>query len=1800
MVITGTNSEMCFQLERLFLHLALINDDSKLETFTHKHLLDIIECTSTGDVEVRNKGMEVLTHLNRRIKSNLMIMLPLKDILYYVLSSTQENFLGTNFAIVYLKIALDRVDTKEHIALLPNLLDGLLKYINERKIFDQLIVLTARAWIYIADLNQQIWPSLEPLKNKIIRSEILKFFSDILYFPNSSNENRNVAIMLDNFCDHACMSKNGFLRIAKNVLNDPKVSITALKLSVIKVLSSMVFAEAEILPLLVGAIALGPGEVELAGDIAIKKIDLEKVLTNKDTVNSLFNLYLGLSHQKLEESDKVLPATILIKLKLMPLLMKSPVAVQTFPHNIRVAFDGLFKKDDFVQNKPIKLQQISIDFLLLIVKNFPTNALPTFGPIIFSSIRKLIEQNEFSGIVAIAYQCFGIIGCKVPQLVVNDMALLQETFDAIPLAPVEVSSAIADCLLNWLPAFCAVNDVVLNGILEALISSYIVHESPKCRLVALKFVETLVKTPSLEFRWMLCRTCEDPRDEMRREAVRLLDLSVADPTTTPDFKDLVEFIHRKLNLQGAVGGVGFATAEAKKKKGTFADEVFHISALYLYANLQVACLLQPVSLIEADIFPRTSHYPVISRYLVSISEDHVEILHLFLEIVLKANEAQPANVLIEIACLILHSGSGNLGHNYHAVVASLERHLNSISRITVCAKLSELYSLILTDMEKKKCLERCMEQFDNRDELQVQVPWLCAYLATQSQADLTTGEFNRIKDHLVNVIEIFSTQQHSEAACGSLAELLRRAVFSFRETEKTNLLSSISDNQFYSLCKLLGKIAKSRKDTLTSKMKESAVQCLGFLSLHNLPTILYEKILAQLFACGEIATQPELQFTVGSALFDAAFGESSPSRRNIFTETEEFFLEKNLSVDGRDCIEKKVANLLEILNIKLHHVNRHLRQAALVWLFTLVKRCSAMKLDCIMNSLCSIQYAFINGLTETSEFSQEVASEGLGIIFELGSENQKKVMVEELVNTLSAGRKQINPVAPDTLLFSKGELGTSPMGENLTTYKELCNLATDLNQPDLIYKFMQLANHNILWNSKKISSFNLFSIIMQQEKGAMEPYLAQLVPKLYRYRYDPDLKVQGAMRSIWQATTVSKKNVIEEYADAIFKELKLTLTDPQWRTRESSCLALADFLSAHCTNEVVEHFGELFEILYRVQDDIKESVRVAAGRTLSSLIKITLRKCSSFNGAKATQLLGMVLPVIVEKGVRSSVKTNKILSLKLIMDVAKEAGLALQQHVNTIVPCLLDSLSEEESTFLNYLAARSSLVELEVLDSARTSMAHGSPMMAALRCVVPYVDKDVFNPELSDKLVEQLRCSVGVTTRTGCCQFIIDLCLQRQELLLSCRSSCDKMIRVLLTGLNDRNPVIKKQFASCLSYLLPFCSRKEVNRILDYIKQKMQNEQDEEKVTVLHLLRFLSRNTEVLSELLTVIVPFIFLYKCQEVAKNDEAGRKRIEMWDELWSELVPDTSSAIRLYHKEMVEVALLTLNTSPVFAMKAQAAKVLASVAESGILNDDVDCIEMLYDNLTNALRGRIWDGKEKLVEAIRALLFSAGKNLASKWDETTVEMKFLPLWGQCKKKSEKYTGEAILCAAMFCEMTGCSKIAQQMMSYICDVINCSHSEQNCNVISEGESENLKNYDYLMKIVPAIAHLLLSFHGAELFRCMEQVVALLKSDTFWKVKQALIIELPHFIERCSSHIDFTALFVVVGSLLVENDVSQRHTFTQQCCVVLEYIIKRAQNKKCILLLYKHKDTVETLKKITVVKSSAVVKSLDKLLKYE
>lgn len=101
-------------------------------------------------------------------------------------------------------------------------------------------------------------------------------------------------------------------------------------------------------------------------------------------------------------------------------------------------------------------------------------------------------------------------------------------------------------------------------------------------------------------------------------------------------------------------------------------------------------------------------------------------------------------------------------------------------------------------------------------------------------------------------------------------------------------------------------------------------------------------------------------------------------------------------------------------------------------------------------------------------------------------------------------------LAEDTEVFQEGSIGGNLSGGKLSTYKELCSLANEMGQPDLVYKFMDLANHQASLNSKRGAAFG-FSKIAKLSGDALQPYLRQLVPRLVRYQYDPDKNVQVCM-----------------------------------------------------------------------------------------------------------------------------------------------------------------------------------------------------------------------------------------------------------------------------------------------------------------------------------------------------------------------------------------------------------------------------------------------------------------------------------------------------------------------------------------------------------------------------------------------------------------------------------------------------------------------------------------------------------------
>ena len=73
-------------------------------------------------------------------------------------------------------------------------------------------------------------------------------------------------------------------------------------------------------------------------------------------------------------------------------------------------------------------------------------------------------------------------------------------------------------------------------------------------------------------------------------------------------------------------------------------------------------------------------------------------------------------------------------------------------------------------------------------------------------------------------------------------------------------------------------------------------------------------------------------------------------------------------------------------------------------------------------------------------------------------------------------KKRAVKLTGDSKVFEEGQLGEAPGGGSLTTYRELSALATEMGQPDLLYKFMDLANHATTMASTRGAAFGYASL----------------------------------------------------------------------------------------------------------------------------------------------------------------------------------------------------------------------------------------------------------------------------------------------------------------------------------------------------------------------------------------------------------------------------------------------------------------------------------------------------------------------------------------------------------------------------------------------------------------------------------------------------------------------------------------------------------------------------------------------------
>ncbi|KAJ2483165.1 proteasome component M29 [Coemansia sp. RSA 2320] len=559
------------------------------------------------------------------------------------------------------------------------------------------------------------------------------------------------------------------------------------------------------------------------------------------------------------------------------------------------------------------------------------------------------------------------------------------------------------------------------------------------------------------------------------------------------------------------------------------------------------------------------------------------------------------------------------------------------------------------------------------------------------------------------------------------------------------------------------------------------------------------------------------------------------------------------------------------------------RQAAVVWILSLVQFCPKLAqltpwLGKLHTCLCAL-------LTDRDEFTQEAASKTLGLVYDMGDASLKESLVYSLMSLFGGGggssgqgpetgggsntqQSVRNRIESDEPLLEQETLGQTPDGRAVnTTYKSILSLASDMQNPSLVYQFMQLASHTAIWSSRRGAAYG-FATIIERARESMQPYMKAIVPKLYRYTFDPSPQTRAAMTSIWRAllgsgglpaegasaarsssvpavsssaedatlpavavaTTpggdewaTSGTSVIEAHWEAIMDECLSSMGQREWRVRESGCSALAGAIRGANAELVVPYLEKIWQMAFRALDDIKGSVRESGLKTCQALATATVAWCTPRiprepqRDKRAQAVLAVVVPFLVDKGVVSDAEDVRGFSLGLLLKLCKSSGSYLASSVPIIAERLLESLSSMESQAANYLTfhAESNNITQEQLEAVRLSAVKASPIMQGIELVLDQLTPESMG-ELVPRLQNLIRRGLGLPTRAGCARAVVMLCVKREALL---RPHASALVKAISGSLTEASAVQRQAWAAAIGYMAPMLAPGMFKNLLKHLER---------------------------------------------------------------------------------------------------------------------------------------------------------------------------------------------------------------------------------------------------------------------------------------------------------------------------------------------------------------------------------------------
>lgn len=1659
-------------LDSLLTRLAL-TEDAKLQRVLSKLLPLALSHLASPYEGPRKKVLEMLGHINKRVRDHAHIQLPLDALLDLYLPSTAPP-LVSNFSVVYVEMAFERASQDARLAVLPRLLEG----VAARPPAHQGILMRLVALGLEAFGGKQRLPEEEKLGERFAlnarpndRAAWLTFsMHTLLYSPPPSGSRGAATEPPQGPQPPPGLSLEQSEMVTGNAKQKERLRggvLAVRKLGILLFNTTVNLPPVLLYPLYLVASTDSDDGVSRRGEELLKRSTPLVDMESKELIQPLFALYLGASKTNQPAGSGVRAPSAPQKLRVLNCLLHSVAAANNFPSTLQVMFDAIYGADTTT-----RLKQAGMEFAVWTFKHAKEQQLKPMAPIVLAALTKLVDVPAEPDVAslqlrAFAYQAIGQLSQRIPHLFRVNADMAVRIFAALESEPAASRSTLQEAAVSLSSAYKGCSTAVSDEI-EALLLTYIKSKEDACRFCAVQWACNLFAPRHAAARYICMLGAGDAKLEVREVAEASLkgrrpsngdssrDEAGGGAAEVPSLRDMMQCIEAHCPQVAAV-------APPAEQVLLFSEATYVAMLAFLHtcahggqAGKEGGFAATPVA--SHDAGTRQKYRSLLEH---ALARDGSWRLH-----------SAAAQGLLELAA----EHPQEVGREYASRLPWLLPHVSHADATTreAMARLLGIISAELPLQVAEKLLTDFVAVFkgaspsaSTRTEAMHGAIAAAGYILAQAAAGTPplAAPVQQAALRALCAVLRAGSDENAAAALQALGHVGLRGPlglpsFSGPEAEGTSLPGSQQETtasmdveeEVATRSALLASAKALLQGDKNTKLQQKTALALGHLSygdpslaLEALPLLFplaHSKAEEVLFAVGEAlafvwgglqGVTPHLLLRTSFVSLTASFNFLSSSAA---ADSDTPMLESNGAVDrvdtemadaappapagaspavpgttsdGGEGSSAAVAAAVPVAdgdgdrmparNAILHKVLEELvtsgrkedRRAGALWLLSLVSYCG--REATLQSKLLDIQEAFSHLLGETDELTQEMASKGMSVVYEIGDSTMRASLVSALVATLTGTQRkkravklmeesEILPEETSTVVRGRasGTGGAAATGGNRgaeegagNTYRELCSLATDMGQPDLIYRFMDLANYQAGLSSKRGAAFG-FAGIAKHAREALTQHLPALVPRLLRYQYDPSKAIQDAMSHIWQALVPEPTATISKYWDAIMEDLIKEAGSRLWRSREAAALALTDLLPSRRFEEVKPYLGDLWVMGLRLADDIKESVRAAGEKLCRTASSLSVRLCdaSLTPAADAQEACAIVLPILLSKGMLSTLPGLRKTSLATISKLVKGAGSAVRPQIPEIVVPMLEALSSLEDQTLNYaeLHAERVGISTDKLEGARLSLARESPMWETLELCLRQLDATVL-ADLVPKLVLLTRTGTGLNTRVGVARFIgmLPQHVGAGE-LRPYSTQLLKGLQVALQG--ERSMSARRAWAAAMAQLGNVAPPTRVQKLVKDTCRAYEDPGDKDsRLCSALILRELGRHAgEILRANNSALIPLAFFARFDEdkVVKG---------LFEEVWEDVSGNSTASLELYSEDITALACRGLASSS-WPRKQQSAKMVADFAETLKGSMAPAIVHRLLAALLHELPGRLWEGKEDVLGAVASVAVSCAPAL------------------------------------------------------------------------------------------------------------------------------------------------------------------------------------------------------------------------------